>query len=78
MRLEQEAEVQDLRPGDVVWIKFIVEEAPTKSGNVLLRYLGRPGVDEYARSKISDAFIRPDMFNWARRLWLRAQSVRVS
>lgn len=68
MKLSDQTAIQDLRPGDVVWIKFVVEESPTNLGDTVLRFLPRPGVNEYARRSINDAFIRPDWFNWLRRL----------
>lgn len=68
--------IQDMKVGDVVWIKFVVEEPPTVNGDVLLRFLPRPGVNEYARRKVHDSFIRPDLFNWARRLFARLKAAK--
>ena len=83
MTIDNEIARLDLKPGDVVWIKFAVKSHPDRYGDTLLQYLPRPGVDataarqlpgehiRYAQRKVNDAFIRPDMFNWARRLYNR-------
>ena len=68
MKLSESTTIQDLRKGDIVWVKFVVDEPPTAGGDVLCRYLPRPGVNEHARRSINDVFLRPDMWNWWRRL----------
>lgn len=67
MHTGSEYKIQDLRRDDIVWVKFVVVEPPTKLGDVFLQLLPRPGVDEYARHRINDAFLRPDWLNGTKR-----------
>jgi hypothetical protein len=65
----------DLHVGDVVWIRGVIDTPPTALGDVKVRFLARPGHDEYARDSIAAIFLRRDKGNpirrWIRERWSR-------
>lgn len=59
---------KDLKKGDVVWIKGIIDSEPNEYGDVKVRYFARPGYDEYARPSINAIFLRRSKLNRIRHL----------
>lgn len=62
---------QDLKIGDIVWIKSVVVEKLNEVGDVKVRYFARPKFDEYARVNVNAIFLRRSKFNWIRRLFIK-------
>jgi hypothetical protein len=60
---------EDLKIGDVVWIKGVIDQLPNKYGDVKVRYFARPNYEEYARPSVNPIFLRRSKLNWLRRLF---------
>lgn len=69
MKLISEDLGKDLKVGDIVWIKGVIDQTPTVSGDVNVRFFARPHYDEYARPSINAIFLRRSKLNWLRRLF---------
>lgn len=65
---------KDLKKGDVVYIKGVIDTESTEYGDVKVRYFARPGYREYARPSVAAIFLRRSKLNWLRRLFKARQS----
>lgn len=76
---EDEDAGQDLKVGDIVFIKFIVASKPTPVGDVRLQYIARNGRDEYASRSVNSIFLkRPSsrLMKWIVKVFCSKQAKR--